>query len=182
MPNFSGGPPGGFTVSMDNPEYILDQNKQQQQQQPARHRGNYHTLGIPLVNNSSSPSSSQGPSSIHSAPGQFVQPFSSMTSTGSGGVGAMPLPLAAVGLNGAINQQLGPVPRTPGAGSHQRSSAGEESDEHDYYNDITRRELQPLHPNRTKTPSSSTAGSGSTAPPQLSTVAESPLAKHETTV
>ena len=50
----------------------------------------------------------------------------------------------AYGLNGAINGGggMGP-PRTPGAAttnssSHPRSSAGEESDEHDYYNDFDR--------------------------------------------
>ena len=53
--------PGGF-FSMDNPEYILNE----QQRGGSRHpqTGNYHTLGIPFVN-SNSPSS-QGPSSIHS--------------------------------------------------------------------------------------------------------------------
>ena len=65
---------GGF--SMDNPEYILNEQRRQ---------GDYHTLGIPIVN-SSSPSS-QGPSSIHSvhsggqptAGGQFI----SLSSNGS---------------------------------------------------------------------------------------------------
>ena len=52
------------------------------------------------------------------------------------------LQINAYGLNGAING-MGP-PRTPGAATtnsssgHPRSSAGEESDEHDYYNDFDR--------------------------------------------
>jgi hypothetical protein len=178
---------------MDNPEYILDSKKQRnsssrqassnaQQQQQQQQPGNYHTLGIPLVNNSSSPNSSQGPSSIHSAPGHLVHPYTSITSTGSHAV-------VVAGLNGVINDRNGPVPRTPGAASHQRSSAGEDSDDHDYYNDLDRlkRERQPLHPTRTASSNgSSSVGSGGPTmmqPPPMSMAAiEPPLAKHETTV
>ena len=95
-------------MSMDNPEYILDSKKaiggggrggsrsgggggsgHLKFPPSSHHSGNYHTLGIPLVNNSSSPShsSSQGPSSIQSAPPATAAagPYSSITSTGSGG-------------------------------------------------------------------------------------------------
>ena len=88
-------------MSMDNPEYILDSKKAIGGGRGGRsggghlkfppnshHSGNYHTLGIPLVNNSSpSHSSSQGPSSIQSAPPATAAagPYSSITSTGSGG-------------------------------------------------------------------------------------------------
>ena len=95
-------------MSMDNPEYILDSKKaigggrggsrsgggggsgHLKFPPSSHHSGNYHTLGIPLVNNSSSPShsSSQGPSSIQSAPpatAAAAGPYSSITSTGSGG-------------------------------------------------------------------------------------------------
>ena len=87
---------------MDNPEYILDSKKAPRGRNggrgggnydlkfpPNSNSGNYHTLGIPLVNNSSpSHSSSQGPSSIQSAPpaaATAAGPYSSITSTGSGG-------------------------------------------------------------------------------------------------
>ena len=63
----------------------------------------------------------------------------------------------AYGLNGAINGGgggMGP-PRTPGAAttnssSHPRSSAGEESDEHDYYNDFDRLKVSELHFHQSK--------------------------------
>ena len=54
---------GGF-FSMDNPEYIL--NEQQRNHTRVPHTGNYHTLGIPFVNSNSPSSHSQGPSSIQS--------------------------------------------------------------------------------------------------------------------
>ena len=54
---------GGF-FSMDNPEYIL--NEQQRNNSRIHQAGNYHTLGIPFVNNNSPSSHSHGPSSIHS--------------------------------------------------------------------------------------------------------------------
>ena len=66
----------------------------------------------------------------------------------------------AYGLNGAINGGggggMGP-PRTPGAAttnssSHPRSSAGEESDEHDYYNDFDRLKVSELHFHQSKCP------------------------------
>ena len=49
---------------------------------------------------------------------------------------------------------MGP-PRTPGAAttnssSHPRSSAGEESDEHDYYNDFDRLKVSELHLHQSK--------------------------------
>jgi hypothetical protein len=49
---------------MDNPEYIL--NEQQRNNSRIHQAGNYHTLGIPFVNNNSPSSHSHGPSSIHS--------------------------------------------------------------------------------------------------------------------
>lgn len=98
-----GGNGGHGVMSMDNPEYILDSKKATNgggrgrnggrggnydlKFPPNSNSGNYHTLGIPLVNNGSSPShsSSQGPSSIQSAPPAAAGPYSSITSTGSGG-------------------------------------------------------------------------------------------------
>ena len=54
---------GGF-FSMDNPEYILNEQQRSNTRHPQT--GNYHTLGIPFVNSNSPSSHSQGPSSIHS--------------------------------------------------------------------------------------------------------------------
>merc|ERR1719367_1241948 len=54
---------GGF-FSMDNPEYILNEQQRSNNRHPQT--GNYHTLGIPFVNSNSPSSHSQGPSSIHS--------------------------------------------------------------------------------------------------------------------
>ena len=55
---------GGF-FSMDNPEYILNEQQQRNNMRIIQ-TGNYHTLGIPFVNSSSPSNHSQGPSSIHS--------------------------------------------------------------------------------------------------------------------
>ena len=115
VPDIGGGGGGGGVMSMDNPEYILDSREAIHGGRGRSGRGNYdlnfppnsnsgnnHTLGIPLVNNSSLPShsSSQGPSSIQSAWPAAVAggPYSSITSTGSGGH-----VINAYGLNGAIN-------------------------------------------------------------------------------
>ncbi len=164
-------------ISMDNPEYILNEQR-------GSHRGNYHTLGIPLVHNSGSPSSgstggssgggANGPSSIQSAPG-FSGMFHHSTPAQNSTV-------FSPGLNGALKSGGPAAPRTPGATSQQttatrsRSSAGEsESDEHEYYNDLDRirRELQPLQPNRTISVSSQQ---------QLAGQQPQPASKHETTV
>ena len=151
---------------MDNPSYY-------EQSQMQVGKGNYNTLGIPLVK-SSSPS---GPSSIQSAP---LNAYNSLSSSGtSTQYSSAPPGMPGVqppGVNGMMNG-IGPggPPRTPGAGSgsHPRSSAGEESDEPDYYNEIDRlkREMQPLHPNRT---------SNSNSPSSLQM--PSGPSKHETTV
>ncbi len=174
-------------ISMDNPEYILNQR---QQQRGSGGRGNYHTLGIPLVNhgsnNNSSPGSSQGPSSIHSAPGggptaaatAALPPSAAANSNGL----PQPPPLfltapppgrnAAAGLNGAVKKSAA-APRAPGgagagmggsSSQHPRSSSAEESDDHEYYNDFDRlnRELQPLHPNRAVSGLGPVAATGTT--------------------
>ncbi|XP_059088184.1 epidermal growth factor receptor-like isoform X2 [Tigriopus californicus] len=168
-------------VSMDNPEYILNEHRNKS------NRGNYHTLGIPLVNGGS-----PGPSSIQSAPGGNGNnpPYTSLPGGNPrNGYSSVP-PGTTSGLNGVINGMAPGVPRTPGVSSHPRSSAGEESDEHEYYNDFDRlkREMQPLHPNRTSTASSSngsvvTANLANGPPGMLSlNPASSNINKHETTV
>lgn len=121
--------PDGSAFGMDNPEYILNQRN------GSGGRGNYHTLGIPLVNNnhptSSSPSCSSGggggPSSLHSV------------NANSNGLPAPPNSAGLGGGGGIASRAAAP-----------RSSSAEESDEHEYYNDLDRlkREMQPLHPNR----------------------------------
>ena len=115
-------------VSMDNPEYILQEAKRRG---GGAGSGNYHTLGIPVV--PSPPSSSSGPSSLP------APPFTSLSSTASSslappGTGVQPQGAAQTGLNGAVLH--GPV--------HPRSSDGES--DHEYYNDVDRlkREMQPL--------------------------------------
>jgi len=127
--------PHSGVVSMDNPEYIL---------QEAKRRGftTYQTLGIPVV---PSPTSSSGPSSLP------APPYTSLSSTGSTTFTSSP-PSAphnhlhtASGLNGALAPQAG------SQRSHPRSSDGES--DHEYYNDVDRlkRELQPLHQPRNET-------------------------------
>ncbi len=206
-------------ISMDNPEYILNEQQQQQQQlqqQRGSGRGNYHTLGIPLVNNggsgsnnNSSPGSSQGPSSLHSVnnansvglpqPPPLQPVFLAAPPPGRNAAAAGS---ATAGLNGAMVKPVGPgpVPRTPGAGSHPRSSSAEESDEHEYYNDFDRlkREMQPLRPNPNRTtatqpsaiprPPSSQPGQQQqqvkplSPPPGAFPPGLQPISKHETTV
>jgi len=130
--------PHSGMVSMDNPEYIL-------QEQKRRARSNYHTLGIPVVAQPS-PTSSSGPSSLP------APPYTSLSSAGSINYAAItaavgPPPGAIknnmAGLNGAIVNGNGP--RAGSNGSHPRSSDGES--DHEYYNDVDRlkREMQPLH-------------------------------------
>ncbi len=178
-------------ISMDNPEYILNEQQQRSNNNNNGNRGNYHTLGIPILpagqsNNNSSPGSSQGPSSIHSAPGAANTNGLPMPQPPPVFLAAPP-PGRNAGLNGAVMK----VPRTPGAASHPRSSSAEESDEHDYYNDvdrIKRRELQPLHPNsrggvmRLQPPPQQQQP----PPPPPTTMPHlpglQPISKHETTV
>jgi len=139
--------PHSGVVSMDNPEYIL---------QEAKRRGlsNYHTLGIPVV---PSPTSSSGPSSLP------APPYTSLSSTGSTNFTSSPAAPhhpqqqqqqqqqhqqqqgGTAGLNGALSGQ--PASHR----SHPRSSDGES--DHEYYNDVDRlkRELQPLHQPRNET-------------------------------
>ena len=129
--------PHSGVVSMDNPEYIL---------QEAKRRGlaNYHTLGIPVV---PSPTSSSGPSSLP------APPYTSLSSTGSTNFTSSPAAphhpqqqqQGTAGLNGALSGQ------PPSHRSHPRSSDGES--DHEYYNDVDRlkRELQPLHQPRNET-------------------------------
>jgi L1 cell adhesion molecule len=120
--------PHSGVVSMDNPEYIL---------QEAKRRGvsNYNTLGIPVV---PSPTSSNGPSSLP------APPYTSLSSTGSGNYAAVTSSNnpTQTGLNGAIFN--GNAVRAGSNGSHPRSSDGES--DHEYYNDVDRlkREMQPL--------------------------------------
>ena len=133
--------PHSGVVSMDNPEYIL---------QEAKRRGlaNYHTLGIPVV---PSPTSSSGPSSLP------APPYTSLSSTGSTNFTSSPASQphhpqqqqqqqGTAGLNGALSGNQPASHR-----SHPRSSDGES--DHEYYNDVDRlkRELQPLHQPRNET-------------------------------
>jgi len=191
---------------MDNPEYILNEQRRQ---------GDYHTLGIPIVN-SSSPSS-QGPSSIHSVHsggqptvgGQFISLSSNGSSVQPGLFVAfltsdvflylITLDILS-GLNGAINARA----TLNGAVSHTgvyRKSSGEESDDHEYYNDLDRykREMQPLKSTQTISPpqSASSIGSAQGRPPSANYPQQQqqqqppmqpfkllppPASKHETTV
>jgi hypothetical protein len=95
------------------------------------------------------------------------------------------------GLNGVINSRANPA-----GVAHlgvQRRSSGEESDDHEYYNDLERlkREMQPLQSTPASPPqSASSAGSASmsvrsptaTQPPQPFKLMPPPASKHETTV
>ena len=138
--------PHSGVVSMDNPEYIL---------QEAKRRGlnNYHTLGIPVV---PSPTSSSGPSSLP------APPYTSLSSTGSTNFTSSPASQpnhphnqqqtqqgTTAGLNGALSSTNNGQPASHR--SHPRSSDGES--DHEYYNDVDRlkRELQPLHQPRNET-------------------------------
>ncbi|XP_040565230.1 epidermal growth factor receptor isoform X1 [Lepeophtheirus salmonis] len=134
---------GGGFISMDNPEYILNND-----QKPSR--GDYHTLGIPFIPNS--PSSSQGgPPSIAGSTASYPMPppVSTASLVVAAGSSANSTPPAtqqqpsSAGLNGVINGYC--------RSSNPPRSSGEESDDHDYYNDFERlnRELQPLHPRNT---------------------------------
>merc|ERR1719430_2674576 len=133
--------PHSGVVSMDNPEYIL---------QEAKRRGlaNYHPLGSPVV---PSPTSSSGPSSLP------APPYTSLSSTGSTNFTSSPAAphhpqqqqqgqQGTAGLNGALSGNQPASHR-----SHPRSSDGES--DHEYYNDVDRlkRELQPLHQPRNET-------------------------------
>ena len=169
---------GGF--SMDNPEYILNEQ---------RRCGDYHTLGIPIIH-SNSPSS-QGPSSIHSVHSNgpsappAVGPYPSLSSNGS---------TVPAGLNGVINSRAHPA--ALGHPGVARRSSGEESDDHEYYNDLERlkREMQPLQAPTSPPQSASSAGSaaasvrsasmaGAALPPsQPFKLMPPPASKHETTV
>ena len=173
---------------MDNPEYILNESR--------RGCGDYHTLGIPIVHSNSPSSHSQGPSSIHSVhsngmppqPGG-VGPYPSLSSNGS---------TVPAGLNGVINSRLN-VNNLNHIGVQRRSS-GEESDDHEYYNDIDRlkREMQPLQPALpslqplTSPPQSASSGGSASVsvrsamslqpPAQPFKLMPPPASKHETTV
>jgi len=104
---------GQLRPSIDNLEYILTSNTSHST------RGDYHTLGIPLVSsaNNGSPASSQGPSSIHSVtsnpPNSGKPP--SLTSNGSSSG------TRSAGLNGIIPK-----------------NNIENSSNHEYYNDYDR--------------------------------------------
>jgi len=170
--NYGRAPDVTHPPSWDNPEYIL--NEQQQQRIMGRtgsggSRGSYHTLGIPLVNKPSSPSasSSQGPSSLQSAPPSSAGP-------------SMPHP-PSVAPSQLAKASMGTVPRARrAAGGSASGASGEESDEHDYYN----YDRQPLHPNgqqHRRTPASPAAGQNGGGNP-LAGFNLQPLSKHETTV
>ena len=120
--------PMGIPASIDNLEYILTSKANST-------KGDYHTLGIPLVGsaNNGSPASSQGPSSIHSVtsnpPNSGKPP--SLTSNGSSGRSA--------GLNGVIMKK----PDDPGP---------------EYYNDFDRFH-QNIKPLKLQPPPAATANS-----------------------
>merc|ERR1719210_1478136 len=121
---------GQLRPSIDNLEYILTSNTSNSA------RGDYHTLGIPLVSsaNNGSPASSQGPSSIHSVtsnpPNSGKPP--SLTSNGSSSG------TRSAGLNGVIPK-----------------NNPENSSNHEYYNDYDRfkplKLQQPPQTNNNKT-------------------------------
>merc|ERR1712227_950376 len=104
---------GQLRPSIDNLEYILTSNTSNSA------RGDYHTLGIPLVSsaNNGSPASSQGPASIHSVtsnPPHSGKP-PSLTSNGSSSG-------RSAGLNGVLLKKAGEL----------------DSGSHEYYNDLDR--------------------------------------------
>jgi len=109
-------------VSMDNPEYILQESKR-------RGVSNYQTLGIPIV---PSPTSSL-PAPPYTPTSLPAPPYTSLSSQGSGHT---PQP----GLNGAIPN--GQIPR---------SSDGESDHEYYNDVDRLQREMQPLHVPRNET-------------------------------
>ena len=130
MPDFI---PHSGVVSMDNPEYILQEAKQRRDGSGSG-SGNYHTLGIPVV-----------PSPTYSLP---APPYTSLSSTNSSNYAPAPSMAAPVPGAGATIPS-NPPPSQSGLNGAMfpkpRSSDGE-SDEHEYYNDVDRlkRELQPL--------------------------------------
>ena len=140
--------PHSGVVSMDNPEYILQESKRR----GGQGSGNYHTLGIPVI---PSPTSSNGPSSLPAPPYTSLSstnsssytpaPSTGATSNYTSSVATAHAPggsnLPQTGLNGAIFNTAG---RAGSNGSHPRSSDGES--DHEYYNDVDRlkREMQPL--------------------------------------
>ena len=86
-------------VSMDNPEYILQETKRR-----ATNSGNYHTLGIPVT--FPSPSSSSGPASLP------APPYTSLSSTLSSGLnGATIRPVASDGDSCSEHDYYNDVPR-----------------------------------------------------------------------
>merc|ERR1739848_125244 len=104
---------GQLRPSIDNLEYILTSNTSHST------RGDYHTLGIPLVSsaNNGSPASSQGPSSIHSVtsnpPNSGKPPSLTSNASSTGGN-------RSAGLNGVIPKN------------------SDHSSTHEYYNDYDR--------------------------------------------
>ena len=125
MPHISG------VVSMDNPEYILQEAKRRG---TGAGSGNYHTLGIPVI--PSPTASSSGPSSLPAPPyTSLSSTASSSLNTASNNSAGQPQGQSTTqtGLNGAVLH--------PG---QPRSSDGES--DHEYYNDVDRlkREMQPL--------------------------------------
>ena len=132
MPDFI---PHSGVVSMDNPEYIL-QEARQRRDGSGSGSGNYHTLGIPVV-----------PSPTSSLP---APPYTSLSSTNSSNYAPAPSMAAPVpGAGAGATIPSNPPPSQSGLNGAMfpkpRSSDGE-SDEHEYYNDVDRlkRELQPL--------------------------------------
>lgn len=167
---------GTGIFSMDNPEYILNEQQQKQQQQQLHpYRNNYHTLGIPVVRDkTSSPCS---PSSVQ------VMPEAAAACASRGSNPFSSLSASPAGLNGVINGQcqsgfISQLPRL------QPAAGDEESDEQDYYNDLDRlkRELQPLHPTRASTSMSGSAKTTKTSTSSASSATSPNPAKHETTV
>ena len=164
---------GGF-FSMDNPEYILDEQQRNANRVP--NTGNYHTLGIPLVNSNSPSSHSQGPSSIHSVHshtnsmsgavnGSSNMNPSSLSSNGSSnGIPKTSYNLhnsnyqsaPISGLNGAVIKS--PMHALRGSAPNQaliydksKQHRGETlssdlSDEHEYYNDYELRLKREMQP------------------------------------
>ena len=94
MPDFI---PHSGVVSMDNPEYILQEAKQRRDGSGSG-SGNYHTLGIPVV-----------PSPTSSLP---APPYTSLSSTLSSGLnGATIRPVASDGDSCSEHDYYNDVPR-----------------------------------------------------------------------